>query len=218
MNTLVRGGVNTQLGKVGTHSWGRWGHTAGEGVNTQFRTRAPGNHTFPHVQTETPRSKWTSGPTRPPRVQGLVGCGAAPLTTLCRGHCPQNRQSGPLYPSASCSASLSLDPRQSPLLCFQAPGTTTWGGDRSLPCHMVIATQGPSTCFSAHSPGRQALDRHSPGSPGTMPLASCCPPALCTPAPLQLWAPAAIKCYTRKCLFSLRAQKKKDKKVGLSSG
>lgn len=48
-----------------------------------------------------------------------------------------------------------------------------------------------------------------------MTLASCCPPALCR-TPAIVWAPAAIKCYTCKCLFSLKAQKKKSKRVGLS--
>ena len=88
--------MNTQLGEVRTHSWGRCEHTS--------QDQGTWKSYFPS-RSETPRSKWTRGPTRQPRVQGLGGCGGAPLTTLCRGHCPQNRQSGLLCPLASCSSS-----------------------------------------------------------------------------------------------------------------
>lgn len=74
---------------------------------------------------------------------------------------------------------------------------------------MVIATQVPSTCISAHSPGHQALDRHSTGSPGAMPLASCSPPALCIPAPLQLCGPPQPSSATHANVYFLLGHKKR---------
>lgn len=74
MNTQAKVKCEHTAGKRCEHPAGRYEHT---------RKPGPGHlETFPPFRQRHPRSKWTRGSTRQPRVQGLVGCGEVPLL-LC---------------------------------------------------------------------------------------------------------------------------------------